>query len=100
MAPRAGRPPAPRRGPGAFGIASPLVTLGVQPTRPATEYGYLRPDVARAAEAGGLRASPLEAFEEEFLFPEKGEVEAVVQAEDEGAWARFERWLAEMRNCG
>ena len=43
---------------------------------------------------------PLEAFEEEFLFPEKGEVEAVVQAEDEEAWARFESWLAEMRKGG
>jgi hypothetical protein len=40
---------------------------------------------------------PLEAFEEEFLFPEKGELEAVVLAEDEEAWARFEGWLAEMR---
>ena len=49
---------------GAFGIASPLVTLGVQPTRPATEYGYLRPDVARGASVDGLRAYPLEAFEE------------------------------------
>ena len=29
---------------GAFGVDSPLVTLGVQPTRPATEYGYLIPD--------------------------------------------------------
>ncbi|HEY5629739.1 MAG TPA: sugar phosphate nucleotidyltransferase, partial [Candidatus Limnocylindrales bacterium] len=33
---------------GRFGLASPLVTLGVQVTRPATEYGYLLPDVARA----------------------------------------------------
>lgn len=49
---------------GSFGVASPLVTLGVQPTRPATDYGYLRPDVARGALVDGLRAYPLEAFEE------------------------------------
>jgi mannose-1-phosphate guanylyltransferase len=29
---------------GAFGLEQPLVTLGVQTTRPATEYGYLLPD--------------------------------------------------------
>jgi mannose-1-phosphate guanylyltransferase len=49
---------------GSFGVASPLVTLGVQPTRPATDYGYLCPDVARGALLDGLRAYPLEAFEE------------------------------------
>jgi mannose-1-phosphate guanylyltransferase len=49
---------------GSFDIESPLVTLGVQPTRPATDYGYLLPDVARAASVGGLRAYQLEAFEE------------------------------------
>jgi mannose-1-phosphate guanylyltransferase len=49
---------------GRFGIASPLVTLGVQVTRPATEYGYLRPDVGREEMVDGLRAYPLAAFEE------------------------------------
>jgi mannose-1-phosphate guanylyltransferase len=49
---------------GRFGLASPLVTLGVQVTRPATEYGYLLPDVARAELVDGLRAYPLAAFEE------------------------------------
>ncbi len=49
---------------GRFGIASPLVTLGVEVTRPATEYGYLRPDVGRVEQVGGLRAYPLAAFEE------------------------------------
>src|SRR4051794_36025904 len=29
---------------GAFGIENPLVTLGTQVDRPATEYGYLMPD--------------------------------------------------------
>lgn len=47
-----------------FGIADPLVTLGVQVTRPATEYGYLRPLVARGGHVAGLDAYPLEAFEE------------------------------------
>ncbi len=41
---------------------------------------------------------PIEAFEEQFLIPEKGEVEIVVLAEDAGAWARFQRWLGKMRN--
>jgi len=49
---------------GRFGIASPLVTLGVEVTRPATEYGYLRPDVARRETVDGLDAFPLAAFEE------------------------------------
>jgi mannose-1-phosphate guanylyltransferase len=30
---------------GAFDVDSPLVTLGIRPTRPATEYGYLIPDM-------------------------------------------------------
>ncbi len=50
--------------PGSFGVASPLVTLGVEVTRPATEYGYLRPVVARRERVSGLEAYPLEAFEE------------------------------------
>jgi mannose-1-phosphate guanylyltransferase len=41
-----------------------LVTLGVRVTRPATEYGYLRPDVGRVELVGGLQAYPLAAFEE------------------------------------
>ncbi len=49
---------------GAFGVESPLVTLGVGITRPATEYGYLRPDAARMATIDGLDAYPLLAFEE------------------------------------
>jgi mannose-1-phosphate guanylyltransferase len=54
---------------GAFGIGSPLVTLGIRPDRPATEYGYLVPDAARmeAVAAGTghrLDASPLLRFEE------------------------------------
>ena len=49
---------------GAFGVEDPLVTLGIQADRPATEYGYLRPDLDRGHDAGGLRAYPLVAFEE------------------------------------
>lgn len=49
---------------GAFGVESPLVTLGVRVTRAATEYGYLRPDRARGDRIAGLQAYPLEAFEE------------------------------------
>jgi mannose-1-phosphate guanylyltransferase len=33
---------------GSFGLDAPLVTLGVEPTRPATEYGYLVADLFRA----------------------------------------------------
>jgi mannose-1-phosphate guanylyltransferase len=49
---------------GAFGIGDPLVTLGIQVDRPATEYGYLIPDLERGAVLGGLQAYPLLRFEE------------------------------------
>lgn len=49
---------------GAFGIDDPLVTLGIQVDRPATEYGYLIPDLDRGAIVGGLMAYPLSRFEE------------------------------------
>jgi mannose-1-phosphate guanylyltransferase len=54
---------------GAFGIESPLVTLGVRPSRPAVEYGYLVPDPATARGPGAgtghrLPAWRLAAFEE------------------------------------
>ncbi len=48
----------------AFGIEDPLVTLGIQVTRPATEYGYLMPRVERGDEIHGLMTYPLKAFEE------------------------------------
>jgi mannose-1-phosphate guanylyltransferase len=48
---------------GAFGIESPIVTLGAHADRPATEYGYLVPDPARSKQ-GRLPASVLAAFEE------------------------------------
>src|SRR4029077_15885581 len=40
---------------GAFDIEAPLVTLGTRVDRPATEYGYLIPDVARGTDVGGDR---------------------------------------------
>lgn len=49
---------------GRFGVPNPLVTIGVRVTRPATEYGYLRPVLARAERVAGIEACPLEAFEE------------------------------------
>ena len=49
---------------GAFGIDEPLVTMGIQPDRPATDYGYLRPDTMRSTTVQGVRAYPLIAFEE------------------------------------
>ncbi len=49
---------------GAFGIDSPLVTLGVHPTHAATEYGYLVPRADEGQQVLGLSAYPLRAFEE------------------------------------
>jgi mannose-1-phosphate guanylyltransferase len=49
---------------GAFGVDDPLVTLGIAVDRPATEYGYLIPDIARGEEVHGLQAYPLQRFEE------------------------------------
>jgi mannose-1-phosphate guanylyltransferase len=49
---------------GAFDIDDPLVTLGTQVTYPATQYGYLIPDLATATDIDGLRAYRLSAFEE------------------------------------
>jgi len=49
-----------------LGLDRPLVTLGVRPDRPATEYGYLRPALERR-QRRGLTAYVLEAFEEKPL---------------------------------
>ena len=49
---------------GAFGIEAPLVTLGIQVDRAATEYGYLIPRVEDGEPIVGLDAYPLRAFEE------------------------------------
>ena len=63
---------------GAFGVDDPLVTLGIQADRPATEYGYLIPDVARGESIGGLQAYPLTRFEEK---PKPARAEQLVQQE-------------------
>jgi mannose-1-phosphate guanylyltransferase len=57
---------------GAFDIEDPLVTLGTEVTYPATQYGYLIPDVATATDIDGLRAYRLSAFEEK-PSPERAE---------------------------
>jgi len=49
---------------GSFGIRDPLVTLGIQIDRPATEYGYLLPRIDLGENIEGLQAYPLRAFEE------------------------------------
>jgi mannose-1-phosphate guanylyltransferase len=49
---------------GAFGIDDPLVTLGVSPDGPSTDFGYLRPDTMHGKRIEGLRSFPLLAFEE------------------------------------
>jgi len=49
---------------GAFGVESPLVTLGTQVTFPSTDYGYLIPKLAARERIDGLDAYPLLAFEE------------------------------------
>jgi mannose-1-phosphate guanylyltransferase len=49
---------------GSFEIDDPLVTLGTRIDRPATEYGYLIPDLARGQTTDDLRAYPLLRFEE------------------------------------
>lgn len=48
---------------GTFGIDSPIVTLGAQPTGPSTHYGYLVPDY-EAGVTRQLTAYPLARFEE------------------------------------
>ncbi|MFL5684834.1 MAG: sugar phosphate nucleotidyltransferase [Chloroflexota bacterium] len=48
----------------AFDIDGPLVTFGVQASRPATEYGYLVPRLDTRREVSGLTAYQLARFEE------------------------------------
>jgi mannose-1-phosphate guanylyltransferase len=49
---------------GAFDMETPLITLGVHPDRPATEYGYLVPELMTHRTTDGIDAAPLRAFEE------------------------------------
>ena len=48
----------------AFDVDGPLVTFGVQASRPATEYGYLIPKVDTKRDVSGLTAYQLDRFEE------------------------------------
>jgi len=50
--------------PRSFGVADPLVTLGIQIDRPATEYGYLLPNLDLGEPVDGMQAYPLAGFEE------------------------------------
>ncbi len=68
---------------GAFGIESPLVTLGTQVTRPATEYGYLLPKLAQRDEIDGLAVYPLQAFEEK---PRPPRAEELFERTEGVAW--------------
>jgi mannose-1-phosphate guanylyltransferase len=63
---------------GSFDVAEPLVTLGIQVDRPATDYGYLMPNLERGDEIGGLRAYPLLGFEEK---PRPARAEELVRQE-------------------
>jgi mannose-1-phosphate guanylyltransferase len=68
---------------GAFGIEDPLVTLGTQVTRPATEYGYLLPKLADRQDIDGLEAYPLSGFEEK---PKPTRAEDLYQRVPGAAW--------------
>ena len=61
---------------GAFGIDDPLVTLGIRVDRPATEYGYLIPDLAHGERILGLQGYPLRRFEEK---PKAAQAEELMQ---------------------
>ena len=67
---------------GVFGVPDPLVTLGIEMDRPATEYGYLMPVVDRGAVVDGLQAYPLLAFEEK---PDSARAQAL-RDEPGAAW--------------
>jgi mannose-1-phosphate guanylyltransferase len=64
---------------GALGADDVLVTLGIQVSRPATEYGYLIPKLEEGRVVDGIQAYPLRGFEEkpkparaEELFKQEG----------------------------
>jgi mannose-1-phosphate guanylyltransferase len=59
---------------GAFEIERPLVTLGIRPSHPSTDYGYLRPDTMRGTKVDGVRVHPLVGFEEKPTEPRAREL--------------------------
>jgi len=68
---------------GAVGIADPLVTLGTEVKRPATEYGYLIPKVEQREAIEGLDVYPLAAFEEK---PKPPRAEELFERTEGAAW--------------
>lgn len=62
---------------GGLGIAKPLVTLGVQATYPATQYGYLIPNLATLHRIEGQDAYVLDAFREK---PPRDDAETLYQS--------------------
>jgi mannose-1-phosphate guanylyltransferase len=68
---------------GAVGIVDPLVTLGTEVTRPATEYGYLIPRVDLRETIDGLEVYPLAAFEEK---PKPPRAEELFEQTEGAAW--------------
>ena len=71
-----------RLAPGALGVEQPLVTLGVQVERPATEYGYLVPALPGEM-VGGLQAYRLHEFREK---PDAASAEALYRQGAGVAW--------------
>lgn len=67
----------------AFDIEDPLVTFGVDASRPATEYGYLVPKLATGREVDGLQAYQLDRFEEK---PTVERAETLLKHERGVAW--------------
>jgi mannose-1-phosphate guanylyltransferase len=63
---------------GAFDVESPLVTLGIHPTRPATDYGYLIPDPSHRQGAALGTGHRLDAYLLR-AFEEKPDVDRAVQ---------------------
>jgi mannose-1-phosphate guanylyltransferase len=59
---------------GVFEIEDPLVTLGIRPSHPSTDYGYLRPDTMHGQTVDGVRAYPLLGFEEKPTEPRAREL--------------------------
>jgi mannose-1-phosphate guanylyltransferase len=68
---------------GAFGIDDPLVTLGIKVDSPATEYGYLIPDVDAGKLICGVQAYPLMRFEEK---PKLARAEQLFKESQAVAW--------------
>ena len=60
-----------------FGIAEPLVTLGIEPSHAATGFGYVRPVPGQGEDIGGLWAHPVERFEEKPTLERAAELLAI-----------------------